>query len=62
MIGYVTIEIQQSLLELARIIGTPTGQTRIRTDGKVEAEFICVSPGSNCSTIWATQDQLVIHT
>ena len=58
--AYVTIEIQQSLLGMARIIGIPSGQVRTRADGEIEAEFLCISPGSNCEKIWATKSQIVI--
>lgn len=61
MIGYVTIEIQQSLLELARIKCVPTGKIRTRTDGEIEAEGICIEPGSNCETVWFIRSE-VIHT
>lgn len=58
--GYVTIEIQQSLLDILRVHGVPSGKTRQRTDGEIEAEFMVISPKSNYSTIWATKDQIVI--
>lgn len=59
---YVTIQQEQPFLGMARIVSTPTGKKRIKTDGTVEAEFFCLSPRSACQTIWATKDQIVIPT
>lgn len=39
--GYVTIQ-KQSLLGMVSTLGVPTGKTRSRTDGEVEAEFLCI--------------------
>jgi len=50
--------VKLNLLRLDGIIGTPTGKKRTCGDGEIEAEFLCISPGSNCSTVWATIDQL----
>jgi hypothetical protein len=60
--GYVTIKIQQSLLDTSTVIGTPTGKTRVRADGKVEAEFLCLRRSDSCETVWATKEQLVTPT
>lgn len=53
------VAIKKDLFSLSPILGVPTGQTRIREDGKTEAEFLCINPGSNCQTIWATREELV---
>lgn len=60
--GYVTIEIQQSLLDTSTILGVPSGKTRQRTDGEIEAEFLCIRRADNCETIWATKEQIVLPT
>lgn len=56
--GYVTIQ-KQSLLGMVSTLGVPTGKTRSRTDGEVEAEFLCINPGSDCSTIWAVKSDII---
>lgn len=61
MIGYVTVKIQQSLLEVVRVKCAPTGQTRIRADGKIEARFFCIEPGTNIGEIWAAKEDLVTY-
>lgn len=58
-IGYVTIKSEQSLLGMAGIKCVATGKKRPTESGAIEAEFICIEPGSNCEKIWATKDQLV---
>lgn len=58
--GYVTIQ-KQSLLGMVSTLGVPTGKTRVLPGGETEAEFICINPGSECSTIWATKDMLITH-
>lgn len=58
MIGYVTIKIQQSLLHMARIKCVPAGQRRDSENGTVEAEFLCIEPGSNCEKIWTTKEMV----
>lgn len=57
MIGYVTIQ-KQSLLDTFTVIGVPSGKTRQREDGEVEAEFICIRRSDNCETIWATRSEI----
>lgn len=57
--GYVTIEIQQSLLEMARIKCVASGKVRTRANGEIEAEGICIEPRSNCEKVWFTKDQIV---
>lgn len=54
--GYVNI--QHDLLGLVKIIGVATGQKRTRADGEIEAEFLCINPGSNCEKVWAVKSQL----
>lgn len=56
--GYVTIEIQQSILGLVRVKCVPTGQTRVNGN-EIEAEGICISPGSNCEKVWFTKNMIV---
>lgn len=56
--GYVTIEIQQSLLEMVRIKCVPTGETRLKGNGEVEAKFFCIEPRTNKSEIWAVRGML----
>lgn len=58
--GYVTIEIQQSLLEMVRVKCVPTGETRTKPNGEIEAKFFCIEPGTNQGEIWATKSQLII--
>lgn len=40
------------------LVGVPTGKVKKREDGMIEAEFISISPRSNCSKIWATKEEL----
>ena len=53
------VAIKKDLFTLEPILGVPAGKTRIREDGKTEAEFHCINPGSNCQTVWATKDELI---
>jgi len=55
--GYVTIK-QQYLLGMVTFLGVFSGQTRLSESGITEAEFLCIQPGSNCETIWATREQI----
>lgn len=57
--GYVTLNIPKSLFQMVRVIGVPTGKKRVREDGKVEAQFVCLTPGSNEALVWATREQIV---
>lgn len=54
MIGYVKI----NLLRLDGVLGVPSGKKRTRADGKIEAEFMVITPGCNQATVWATKEDL----
>ena len=54
MIGYVKL----NLLRLDGIIGIPSGKTRTTPNGEIEAEFLCLSPGTNTTTVWATKKDI----
>jgi hypothetical protein len=58
MIGYVHLKQPESLLQLATQIGVASGKTRIRPNGKVEAEFVCISKGYYSQKVWLTRDQI----
>lgn len=61
MIGYVTIK-PESLFPMAPQQCIASGKKRIRTDGKIEAQFIPLHKGYYSDLFWATQDQLVTNT
>ena len=51
--GYVKTKIQrEGLFRDFEIVIVPTGETRIRDDGEVEAEFIPLTPKSVDGRLW----------
>jgi len=56
---YVTIKTPEQLLSVAAQRSTPTGKTRVRADGVIEAQFIPLDKGYYDDVFWATRDQLV---
>jgi hypothetical protein len=54
MIGYVTL----NLFRLAGVKCVPTGERRNSETGEVEAEFLCIEPGTNCEKVWATREMI----
>lgn len=57
--GYVTLTIPKSLFQMVRVVSVPTGKKRVRADGKIEAQFVCITKGSNEPLVWATKEQIV---
>ena len=47
------------LFPMARIVGSPTGKTRIKADGTIEAEFFCIRKADNCETVWASKNEIL---
>lgn len=55
---YVKIKSPESLFSEVIQRSTPTGKTRTRADGKIEAEFLPLDKGYYQDKFWATKDQL----
>lgn len=47
-----------NLLRTSGVRGVPSGKKRTRADGKIEAEFLVITPGCNQTTVWATREDL----
>jgi len=58
MTGYVHLKQPESLLQLANQIGVPSGKTRIRADGEIEAQFFPLNRGDYVGPTWLTRDQI----
>lgn len=52
------VEIKRDLLGLDHLVGLPTGKTRTG-GGRVEAQFLCISPNCTEREIWASKDELI---
>jgi hypothetical protein len=56
---YVKIKSPESLFSVAYQNSSPTGKTRLRKDGKIEAEFIPLDKGYYQGKFWATKDEII---
>lgn len=57
--GYVTLNIPKSLFQMVRVVSVPTGKKRIASDGTIEAQFVCLTKGSDEPLVWAKREQIV---
>lgn len=58
MIGYVQLKQFKSLFPVAPQLGVPTGKTRDRGDGEIEAQFVLLNRGDYVGEPWLTRDQI----